>query len=86
MYMKQDTMVRTQVYLSKEQEQALKSLAIASGTRQSELIREAVDLLLSEKNIMPHQWKNALYDMKGIWANDKNAARRMRAIRDEFDR
>ncbi len=86
MYMKQESMIRTQVYLSREQEQALKSLALTSGIRQSELIREAVDLLLSEKNVMPHQWKQALHDMKGIWADDKNAEQRMQAIRKEFDR
>ncbi len=86
MYMKQNAMVRTQVYLSKEQEQALKSLALTSGTRQSELIREAVDLLLSEKNVMPYQWKHALRDMKGMWSDDKNAEQRMHAIRKEFDR
>lgn len=86
MYMKQDSMVRTQVYLSKEQEQALKSLALTSGTRQSELIREAVDLLLSEKNVMPYQWKQALHDMKGMWSDDENAEQRMQTIREEFDR
>jgi len=86
MYMKQESMVRTQIYLSREQEQALKSLALTSGVRQSELIREAIDLLLSEKNVMPHQWKQALHDMKGIWADDKNAERRMQVIRAEFDR
>ncbi len=84
--MKQESMVRTQIYLSREQEQALKSLALTSGVRQSELIREAIDLLLSEKNVMPHQWKQALHDMKGIWADDKNAERRMQVIRAEFDR
>jgi Arc/MetJ-type ribon-helix-helix transcriptional regulator len=86
MYMKQVSMVRTQVYLSKEQEQALKSLALASGTRQSELIREAVDLLLAEKNLLHGQWKQTLHDMKGIWSDDKNATQRMHAIRKEFDR
>lgn len=84
--MKQDSMVRTQVYLSKEQEQALKSLALTSGTRQSELIREAVDLLLSKKNVMLYQWKQALHDMKGMWSDDKTAEQRMQTIREEFDR
>ena len=79
-------MIRTQVYLSKEQEQALKSLALTSGRRQSELIREAVDLLLSDKNASQSQWKNALHDMKGMWADDKNAEQRMQDIREEFDR
>jgi predicted DNA-binding protein len=86
MYMKHDSMIRTQVYLSKEQEQALKALALTSGTRQSELIREAVDLLLSEKNAMHPQWKDALRGMKGRWADDKDTERRMQTIRDEFDR
>lgn len=79
-------MIRTQVYLSKEQEQALKSLALSSGARQSELIRQAVDLLLSERNVTPYQWKQALQDMKGMWASDKDADQRMQAIRQEFDR
>lgn len=84
--MKNDPMVRTQVYLSKEQEQALKSLALTSGTRQSELIREAVDLLLSERNALHGQWKQVLHDMKGMWADDENVVQRMQIIRKEFDR
>jgi len=86
MYMKQESMIRTQVYLSKEQEQALKSLALSSGIRQSELIREAVNLLISEKNVAPYQWKQALHDIKGIWVNDKTVEQRMKTIRQEFDR
>ena len=86
MYMKNDSMVRTQVYLSREQEQALKSLALTSGTRQSELIREAVDLLLSKKNVLQKQWKQSLHDMKGMWSDDKDAGQRMQSIREEFDR
>jgi len=83
--MKQDSMVRTQVYLSNEQEQALKSLALTSETRQSELIREAVDLLLSEKNVTPYEWKQTLQDMKSMWSNDENTEQRMKIIREEFD-
>ena len=86
MYMSNDVMIRTQVYLSREQEQALKSLAITSGTRQSELIREAVDLFLSKRNALQRQWKKALQDMKGIWADDESREERMDEIRQEFDR
>ncbi len=86
MYMKNESMIRTQVYLSKEQEQALKSLAMTSGSRQSELIRDAIDLLLAEKNVMHHQWKKALSDMKGMWAEDPSINTRMDTIRQEFDR
>jgi len=86
MYMSKESMIRTQVYLSKEQEQALKSLALTSGSRQSELIREAVDLLLFKKNANQDQWKQALRNMKGIWLNDDNAEEYMQTIRGEFDR
>lgn len=84
--MKQVSMIRTQVYLSKEQEQALNSLALTSGKHQSELIREAINLLLLEKKAAPTQWKQVLRNMKGMWANDEKAAERMQAIRNEFDR
>ncbi|MBX3631278.1 MAG: ribbon-helix-helix protein, CopG family [Nitrosomonas sp.] len=84
--MKQETMIRTQVYLSKEQEQALNSLSCASGKHRSELIREAINLLLSEKKSADTHWKQALHNMKGIWANDENAVQRMQSIRNEFDR
>lgn len=86
MYMKNNSMVRTQVYLSREQEQALKSLALTSGARQSELIREAVDLLLLKKNASQKQWKQSLHDMKGMWSDDEDAEQRMQSIREEFDR
>lgn len=86
MYMKNESMIRTQVYLSKEQEQALKSLAVTSGSRQSELIRDAVDLLLSKRNALHGQWKNALHDMKGIWADNHDIDAHMNTIRQEFDR
>lgn len=84
--MKQIAMKRTQVYLSKEQEQALNSLALTSGRHRSELIREAINLLLSEKKVMHTQWKQALHNMKGMWASDEKAVGRMQAIRDEFNR
>lgn len=84
--MKNDSMVRTQVYLSREQEQALKSLALTSGTRQSELLREAVDLLLLKKNASQEQWKQSLHAMKGMWSDDEDTEQRMQSIREEFDR
>jgi hypothetical protein len=39
-------MVRTQIYLTEEERDALSALAEATGKKQSELIREAVDLLI----------------------------------------
>ena len=51
-------MVRTQVYLTEEQDRGLKGLAESSGRKQSELIREAVDRLLAEHR--PKDWRAAL--------------------------
>ena len=39
-------MVRTQIYLTEEERDALNALAEATGKKQSELIREAVDRLI----------------------------------------
>ncbi len=35
---------------------------------------------------MHTQWKQALHNMKGMWAKDEKAAKRMQNIRNEFDR
>ena len=86
MYMKTDNMIRTQVYLTRQQAQTLKSMAVTSGLRQSELIREAVDHLLSRRNAHHGQWKKALQDMQGMWSDDPSMEAHMETIRQEFDR
>jgi predicted nucleic acid-binding protein len=43
-------MVRTQIYLTKKERDSLTALAKATGKRQSELIREAVDLLIEQSD------------------------------------
>lgn len=60
-------MVRTQVYLTEEQERGLKRLAAASGRRQSELIREAIERLLTERRA--RDWRQALEGVRGMWAD-----------------
>ncbi len=80
------SMKRTQVYISKEQEQALTILTHSTGKHRSELIREAISLLLTENKMMHTEWKQALHTMKGIWAKDEQAVERMQDIRKEFDR
>jgi predicted DNA-binding protein len=62
-------MVRTQVYLTEEQEYGLNRLAASTGRKQSELIREAVESYLAERR--PKDWKEALEGMRGMWA-DRN--------------
>jgi Arc/MetJ-type ribon-helix-helix transcriptional regulator len=65
--MSETAMVRTQVYLTEEQDRGLKSLAESSGRKQSELIREAIDRLLAENR--PKDWKQALEAVRGMWAD-----------------
>jgi Arc/MetJ-type ribon-helix-helix transcriptional regulator len=65
-------MVRTQVYLTEEQERYLKQLAATSGRKQSELIREAVDGYLAERR--PKDWKAALEACFGMWADRDDVA------------
>lgn len=42
-------MVRTQIYLTEEEQHGLRALSRRTGRTQSELIREAIDLLLSQQ-------------------------------------
>jgi Arc/MetJ-type ribon-helix-helix transcriptional regulator len=60
-------MVRTQVYLTEEQDRGLKSLAERCGRSQSALIREAIDRLLAENR--PRDWHEALEAVRGMWAD-----------------
>lgn len=59
--------VRTQVYLTEEQERGLKRLSAATGRKQSELIREALDRYLGANE--PKDWKAAFESVRGMWAD-----------------
>jgi Arc/MetJ-type ribon-helix-helix transcriptional regulator len=65
-------MVRTQVYLTEEQERGLKQLAASSGRKQSELIREAIEGYLTERR--SKDWKAALEACFGMWADRDDVA------------
>jgi len=60
-------MVRTQIYLTKEQKQRLNRMAAVTGKRQSVLIREALDSYLADHQ--PKDWKDALEAVRGMWAD-----------------
>jgi predicted DNA-binding protein len=60
-------MVRTQVYLTEEQERGLKQLAALTGRKQSELIREAVGSYIASHR--PKDWREALEAVRGMWAD-----------------
>jgi predicted DNA-binding protein len=60
-------MVRTQIYLTEEQQRHLERLADITGRRKSDLIREALDDYLAEHQ--PKDWKEALEAVRGMWAD-----------------
>ncbi|HOU15552.1 MAG TPA: ribbon-helix-helix domain-containing protein [Anaerolineae bacterium] len=75
-------MNRTQIYLTEEEQNALRAIANMRETTQSEVIREAID-----QYIVKHQQVyrvQMLREARGIWAvrDDINAT----ALRAEWDR
>jgi predicted DNA-binding protein len=60
-------MVRTQVYLTEAHKQGLERLAASTGRKQSQLIREALDGYLDHEQ--PKDWKQALEEVRGMWAD-----------------
>lgn len=75
-------MIRTQIYLTEEESQALRHLTAETGKSQSELIRSAIDTYLQTKKVNPlHNLKKAA----GLWANRKDLPD-FASIRQEFDR
>lgn len=58
-------MVRTQIYLTEQERDKLAVLAEASGKKQSELIRNAVDVFIYQSS---HGHRNAvLKEASGLW-------------------
>jgi Arc/MetJ-type ribon-helix-helix transcriptional regulator len=76
-------MVRTQVYLTDEQARDLKRLAASSDRKQSELIRDAIDRFLAEKQ--ERNWLKSLEPMFGMWADRPEMDTFVRDLRRETD-
>ena len=76
-------MVRTQIYLTKEERHGLTVLAEASGKKQSELIREAVDSLIHHSS--RERRVAVLKEAAGMW-NARKDLPDFAGIRKEWDR
>ena len=75
-------MVRTQIYLTQQEKDGLNALARASGKKQSELIREAVDHLIARFSKTRQQV--VLDCAAGIWKERKDLPD-FTAVRREWD-
>ena len=60
-------MQKIQVFLRDDQKAALKSLSAQTGMRQSDLIRQGVDLLLQSEALQARDWREAMRAVVGIW-------------------
>lgn len=76
-------MLRTQIYLTEEERSGLNALGKTTGKSQSELIREAIDQLLLQKNDLQRQ--TAIERAAGMW-QDRDDLPDFRKLRADWDR
>jgi hypothetical protein len=76
-------MVRKQIYLTEDQSDELTAIAKTIGKKQSELIREAVDMLIDQAGSGRREL--VLREAAGIW-KDRTDLPDFKAIREELDR
>lgn len=77
-------MVRTQIYLTEEERDALQSISQETGRTQSELIREAVDGLIER---YPRKDRlSLLRQARGMWSDREDLPGLIRQLRQEVDR
>ena len=74
--------MRTQIYLTDEQKLQLERLAAASGKKQSEMIREAIDGYLAGRE--PTDWQAAFERVRGMWAERDDLDDFVRDLRAEW--
>jgi len=76
-------MVRTQIYLTEHERDGLACLARGRGRKQSELIREAIDLFLEQQE--DDHRRMALKRLAGLWRTRSDLPN-FAALREEWDR
>ena len=76
-------MVRTQVYLEEREVEGISALARVSGKKQSQIIREAIDVYLESQRSAAR--KIAVERCAGIW-QDRDDLPDFSRLRESFDR
>lgn len=76
-------MVRTQIYLTETEQQALRVLSRRTGRSQSELIRQAIDSMLAQAQ--PTDRRSLLQQARGLWQGRSDLPD-FAALRREWDR
>jgi hypothetical protein len=60
-------MIKMQVFLREDQKSALKTMSARTGKRESDLVRQGVDLMLEKDKAQKDDWKKALLAAAGMW-------------------
>lgn len=60
-------MRKIQVFLREDQKAALKSISVRTGRKQSDLIRNGVDLLIDTMKREDADWREATRSAAGLW-------------------
>ncbi len=76
-------MVRTEIFLTEDEERALRSLSDQTGRTQSELIRQAIEAMLEKEQ--PQDRRARLMQACGMW-KDRTDLPDFTALRRELDR
>jgi predicted transcriptional regulator len=74
-------MVRTQIYITDEEQKKLRTLSRQSGRKRSELIRNAIDDFIARASAVPK--RDALREGRGMWKGRRDAE--FKAIRTETE-
>ncbi|MCG2590697.1 CopG family transcriptional regulator [Rhodohalobacter sulfatireducens] len=62
-------MIRTQIYITKEEKEALDKLSKERNTTKSNIIREAIDQYVADKET---EKKKTIMNFAGIWKDKKD--------------
>jgi hypothetical protein len=77
---------KIQVFLREDQKTALKSLSARTGLRQSDLVRQGVDLLLERASRRTTDWREATREAAGLWRERKDLDAISEEVRASFRR
>jgi Arc/MetJ-type ribon-helix-helix transcriptional regulator len=76
-------MIRSQIYLTEAERNSLKLISKETGRTQSDLIREAIDTLISKVNKKNNSKRRQ--EAFGLW-KDRDDFPNIKELRNEFDR
>lgn len=65
-------MIRTQIYLTKKEKEAIEQLSDERKTTQSNIIREAIDEYVAKKKRESGEGSKSIMDFAGLWKDKKD--------------